>query len=47
MSLKELEAFKQAAAEIERECNTPQKVREILIEVGYLDVDGRVVSENV
>jgi hypothetical protein len=44
MSQKEFEAFKEAAANIELECDTPEKVREVLIEVGYLDPDGQVVE---
>lgn len=45
MSHKELQKFKEAAAKIERECNTPEKAREILIKVGYLDADGRVAEK--
>jgi hypothetical protein len=45
MSRKELQRFKEAAAKIERESNTPQKAREILTRIGYLNADGEVAEK--
>lgn len=45
MSRKELQKFKEAAAKIAREHDTPQKAREILTKVGYLNADGKVAEK--
>jgi|FreactTroBogLake_1042271.scaffolds.fasta_scaffold182663_1 hypothetical protein len=45
MGHKELQKFKEAAAKIEREYNTPEKAREILIKIGYLDGDGQLAEK--
>ncbi len=44
MNPKEFKKFKEAAEKIARECNTPQKAREFLIRIGYLDPDGKVAE---
>jgi hypothetical protein len=44
MSRKELQKFKDAAAKIAREHNTPEKAREILTKIGYLNADGEVAE---
>ena len=45
MSHKELQKFKEAAAKIEREHDTPEKARKILIKIGYLDANGQVAEK--
>ncbi len=45
MSRKELEKFKEAAAKIARENDTPEKAREILAKIGYLNTDGEVAEK--
>jgi hypothetical protein len=44
MSHKEFLKFKEAIAKIDRECNTPEKAREILVRIGYLSPDGQVAD---
>lgn len=45
MSRKELEKFKEAAAKLAREHNTPEKAREMLTKIGYLNADGQVAEK--
>jgi hypothetical protein len=45
MSHKELEKFKEAAAKIAREHDTPEKARELLTKMGYLNADGEVAEK--
>lgn len=45
MSHKELEKFKEAAAKIAREYDTPEKARELLTKVGYLNAEGEVAEK--
>jgi hypothetical protein len=45
MSHKEFLKFKEAIAKIDRECNTPEKARELLIKSGYLTPDGQVAEK--
>jgi hypothetical protein len=45
MSRKELQKFKEAAAKMAREHNTPQKAREILTKIGYLNDNGEVAEK--
>lgn len=45
MSRKELEKFKEAAAKIARENDTPEKAREILTQIGYLNADGEIAEK--
>jgi hypothetical protein len=45
MSHKEFLKFKEAVAKIDRECNTPEKAREFLIQSGYLTEDGQVAEK--
>jgi hypothetical protein len=42
MSPKELKKFKEAIEKIDREYNTPEKARELLIKSGYLNADGQI-----
>jgi hypothetical protein len=42
MTPKELKKFKEAAEKLDREHDTPEKARELLIKIGYLDPDGKV-----
>jgi hypothetical protein len=44
MSPKEFKKFKEAAEKLNREHNTPEKARELLIKIGYLDPDGKVAE---
>lgn len=44
MSPRELQKFKEAAARIAREYNTPEKAREFLIKTGYLNANGQVAE---
>ena len=44
MSREEFEKFKQAAAKIAREHDTPEKAKEILTKIGYLDANGEVAE---
>ena len=44
MSPKEFKKFKEAAEKIDRECDTPEKARELLIKMGYLNRDGQVAE---
>ena len=45
MSRKELQRFKEAAAKIAREYDTPEKARELLTRMGYLNADGAVAEQ--
>jgi len=45
MSHEELQKFKEAAAKIAREYNTPQKAREFLTRMGYLNANGEVAEK--
>ena len=45
MSRKELQKFKEAAEKIARENDTPQKAREILTKIGYLNANGEVAEK--
>jgi hypothetical protein len=45
MSHKEFLKFKKAIAKIDRECNTPEKAREILVRIGYLNADGQLTEK--
>jgi hypothetical protein len=45
MSHKELQKFKEAAAKIARENDTPEKAKAILIEIGYLNANGEVAEK--
>lgn len=45
MSHKELQKFKEAAAKIAREHDTPAKAREILTKIGYLNPNGEVAEK--
>jgi len=45
MSHKEFLKFKKAIAKIDRECNTPEKAREILVRIGYLNADGQLAEK--
>lgn len=45
MSPKEFKKFKEAAEKIRREHNTPEKARELLIKIGYLNADGQVAEK--
>jgi hypothetical protein len=45
MSHKELERFKAAAAKISRDYNTPEKAREWLIRIGYLNANGQLAEK--
>jgi hypothetical protein len=45
MSPKELQKFKEAAEKLNREHDTPEKARELLIKIGYLDPDGKVAEK--
>jgi hypothetical protein len=40
----ELRKIKEAAARLERECNTPEKIKAHLIKIGYLNTDGQVAE---
>jgi hypothetical protein len=42
MGQKELQKFKEAAAKVAREHDTPEKAREILTKIGYLNSKGEV-----
>jgi hypothetical protein len=44
MSPKEFKKFKETAEKLNREHNTPEKARELLIKIGYLDPDGKVAE---
>jgi hypothetical protein len=44
MSHKELQKFKEAAAKIACEYDTPEKAREFLVKIGYLDANGEVAE---
>ena len=45
MSRKELQKFKEAAAKIAREHDTPEKARKLLTKIGYLNSDGEVAEK--
>jgi hypothetical protein len=45
MTPKELKKFKEAIAKIDREYNTPEKAKELLIRAGYLEPDGQVAEK--
>ncbi|HEY1256950.1 MAG TPA: hypothetical protein VGF01_19445 [Terracidiphilus sp.] len=42
MSPRDLQKFKEAAEKLNREHDTPEKARELLIKIGYLNPDGKV-----
>jgi len=42
MSYEELQKFKEAAEKLARELDTPEKAKQFLIKMGYLDPDGQV-----
>jgi hypothetical protein len=44
MTPKELKKIKEAIEKIDREHNTPEKARELLIRIGYLDANGKVAE---
>jgi hypothetical protein len=44
MSPRDLQKFKEAAEKLDREHDTPEKARELLIEIGYLKPDGQVAE---
>jgi hypothetical protein len=44
MSHKEFLKFKAAAEKLNREHNTPEKARELLIKIGYLNPDGQIAE---
>jgi len=45
MGRKELQKFKEAAAKIAREHDTPEKAREFLTKIGYLNADGEIAEK--
>jgi hypothetical protein len=45
VSRKELQKFKEAAEKIARENNSPEKARELLTKIGYLNADGAVAEK--
>jgi hypothetical protein len=45
MSPREFQKFKEAAAKIDREYSTPEKAREWLIKIGYLNPDGQLAEK--
>ncbi len=45
MSQEELQEFKEAAEKMAQEYNTPEKAREMLIKIGYLNADGSLPEE--
>jgi len=45
MTPKEFKKFKEAAEKLDREHNTPEKARKLLIETGYLTPDGKVAEK--
>jgi hypothetical protein len=45
MSREELQRFKEAAAKIAREHDTPEKAREFLTKIGYLNANGEVAEK--
>jgi hypothetical protein len=45
MSPRELKEFIEAAEKLNREHDTPEKAREFLIKIGYLDPDGKVAEK--
>lgn len=45
MSYEELQKFKEAAEKLMLECDTPEKKKQLLIKIGYLDPDGRVAEK--
>ena len=45
MSRKELQKFKEAAEKILRENDTPEKAKEFLVKVGYLNPNGEVAEK--
>jgi len=44
MSPKELKQFKEAAEKLQRELDTPEKRKAILVKIGYLNSDGQVAE---
>jgi hypothetical protein len=44
MSPKELKALKEAAEKLERELDTPEKRKAMLVKIGYLNPDGQVAE---
>jgi hypothetical protein len=45
VSPKEFKKIKEAVEKIDREYNTPEKAREWLIKIGYLNPDGQVAEK--
>ena len=45
MKYKDFLKFKEAIAKIDRECDTPEKAKEILVRIGYLNPDGQVAEK--
>lgn len=45
MTAKELKRFKEAAEAINRECDTPEKARQFLVKIGYLNPNGQVAEK--
>ena len=44
MTPKEFKKFKEAADKLERELDTPEKRKAMLVEIGYLKPDGQVAE---
>jgi hypothetical protein len=44
MSPRDLQKFKEAAEKLNREHDTPEKARELLIKIGYLNPNGQVAE---
>ena len=45
MSPRDLQKFKEAAEKLGREHDTPEKARELLIKIGYLNTDGQIAEK--
>jgi hypothetical protein len=46
MSQEELQKLREAAEKMAQENSTPEKARELLIKIGYLNADGSVPEED-
>jgi len=44
MTPKELKKFKEAAERLQRKLDTPEKRKEFLVKIGYLNPDGQVAE---
>jgi hypothetical protein len=44
MTPKQLKKFKEAAEELQRRLDTPEKRKALLIKIGYLNPDGQVAE---